>query len=293
MLFNCQVNILRYLPNSMNFYWVLLILVISIVILTRSSSTLKYHIKYIGFGLAFIFSTALCAVFSIFNPGSSKNIFIPQFCVRLIHMEWLFGLDIQIDDWENLKNAEKPVVIVSNHQTMIDILVLLKIIPNNTTALAKKSLFYVPIMGLVCWLYGVFFIDRSKHKSAIEMMHNIGLRMKKHKTNVCVFSEGTRTQLDKVGEFKKGAFHLAIQGQTPIVPIIIGNYRNVIDRKNHLFEGGTIRVKALPAIKTEGLQTEDVNDLTKKVQNLISSAFNEDFNNHIDAYKDLIPLKEN
>ena len=276
----------------MSVWWILLILIFTLFILTRWSTTLKFYIKYVGLGLDYIFLTACCGLFALFNPGSSKNLFIAQFFSRLIAIRWLFGFDVITEDWENLMNVDKPIVIVSNHQSMIDALIMLQFSPNGTAPLAKKSLLYIPVFGPVCWLYGTLFINRSKGSSAIQMMHSVGLQMKKKETSVWIFAEGTRTQHDKVAGFKKGAFHLAIQAQVPIVPVVIGNYRNVIDVKNRLFEGGVIRVKALTPIKTEGLESKDVNDLMENVQKLISDGYEEDFKNHAEIYKDLIPLKD-
>lgn len=267
--------------------WSLIIL----IFLSRCSSVIRYHVKFICFCLYHIFLTGVSSVFAFLNPGNSKNIYVAQSIVRNSGMEWLFGFNIKYENLDILKDVEKPVVLVSNHQTIIDPYILFKIVPNNTTVIAKKSLLYVPIFGFVCWLYGVFFIDRSKHSSALETMKSIGEKMKKEKTNVVIFAEGTRSQNEKLQNFKKGAFHLSIQAQVPIVPIVIGNYRNVIDRKNKLFEGGKIRVKILPPIQADGLTSQDVDDLVNKVHQIMSNAFSEDSKVNADVYKDVIPLK--
>ena len=232
-------------------------------------------------------------MFALFNPGSSKNLFIAQYISRLIAIRWLFGLKIVVEDWDRVINVVKPVVIVSNHQSMIDALIMLQESPNGTAPLAKRSLLYVPIFGIVSWLYGTIFINRSRGSSAIQMMRNVGLQMKEKCTSVWIFAEGTRHQTDNVATFKKGAFHLAIQAQTPIVPVVIGNYRNVIDVSNRLFEGGEIRVKALTPVHTNGLTSEDVDELMSSVHKLISDAFDVDQEEHSELYRNLPALKHN
>jgi len=273
------------------FWWWLLIIITLLIILTQLSSTLKFYIKYASLCLSYIFLTAVCGLFSLINPGSSENLYIAQFFMWLLHIEELFGFKIEVEDWDTFKNVDRPVVIVSNHQALIDAHIMLKSSPNGTAPLAKKSLLYVPIFGVVSWLYGTLFINRSKGKSTIEMLRKVGNEMKEKNTSVWIFAEGTRKQEDKVTEFKKGGFHLAIQAQVPIIPVVIGNYRNVIDRKNKLFEGGTIRVKPLAPIPTTGLAAEDVDDLIAKVHKVISDGYEEDFQQHQEVYKDLIPLK--
>lgn len=271
------------------YMWILVITVVMLYILSQVSSTAKYHIKYIGYLLYCIFLTCLCGVFCIFRPGSSKNIFIPQFILKVIRFEWLFGLDIQIEDWDNLLNAKKPFVVVSNHQTAIDALILLKASPNGTAPLAKKILLYVPIFGPVCWLCGTIFINRKKGKSAIDIMKKVGQEMKEKMTSVWIFPEGTRYQLDKVMAFKKGAFHLAVQAKVPIVPVLIGNYRNVIDHENKRFDGGVIRVKCLPPVHTENV--DNVDTLVEEVQQLLSNEFEKDLEKRSSIFENIQPIK--
>ena len=184
-----------------------------------------------------------------------------------------------------MQNCEKPFVVVSNHQTSLDAAILLNVSPNGTAPLAKKILLYYPIFGQVCWLCGTIFINLQKSKSAIEIMKKVAREMKEKVTSLWIFPEGTRYQEDKVMPFKKGAFHLAIQAKVPVVPVVIGNYRNVLDRKAKRFDGGVIRIKCLPPIKTDGLTVDDVNDLTEKVHKIISNCFDEDFKAHAELYE--------
>lgn len=267
----------------------LLVFCIVIFVLTKSSTTLKYHIKYIGLCLAYINLTLWCGLFALANPRSAKNTFIANFFSRVLAIQWWFGFSVKLDDWHHLKAAKRPFIVVSNHQSLIDALIVLQYSPNGTAPVAKKELLYVPIFGVVCWLYGTVFLDRSKGRAA---MQNVGNDMRASDTSVWIFAEGTRNQIDKVGDFKKGAFHLAVETQLPIVPVTIGNYRNVIDKKNRLFPGGEIRARAFPAIETEGLKTEDVNELVAKVHKIISDGFDDDFGKHAELFESLKPVKQ-
>lgn len=65
--------------------------------------------------------------------------------------------------------------------------------------------------------------------------------------------------------FKKGAFHLAVQSQIPIVPVVCENYHRLFDGKTR-FEGGTIRIKVLPPVSTQGLSKDDVSELSDKIR---------------------------
>jgi lysophosphatidate acyltransferase len=67
--------------------------------------------------------------------------------------------------------------------------------------------------------------------------------------------------------FKKGAFHLAVQAQVPIVPVVCANYDNVLNLKKKRFCPRTIDVTILPPISTKGCTAEHVDSLVEKTRN--------------------------
>lgn len=69
--------------------------------------------------------------------------------------------------------------------------------------------------------------------------------------------------------FKKGAFHLAVQAQVPIVPVVVANYNNVLDVKRKIFNAGVIPVSILKPVETKGLAKEDVDGLVTKVRDMM------------------------
>jgi len=268
----------------LHFWWILLIFLAASLILCKLSRTLNFAIKYACLCFAYTCVTIVsCTVYQI-SPKAARRIF------RMV--EQIFSFRVQLEDEDYFKSIEEPVVIVSNHQSLIDLSVGFMKMPYGTVPVVKKCLMYVPIFGFFLWLYGTIFIDRSKGGSAIDTLRKAAIEMKKKKRSVMMFPEGTRQQKDRVTAFKKGAFHLAVNAQVPIVPVVIGNYRNIIDRHNRSIDGGVIRVKPLRAIPTVGLTTEDVDALTQRVQKLISDAFDEDFRNHSGEYTHLAPLKD-
>ena len=69
--------------------------------------------------------------------------------------------------------------------------------------------------------------------------------------------------------FKKGAFHLAVQAQVPIVPVVVQNYSHVLNLKEKTLRPGTIRIKVLDKVETKGLEgtKEEIDKLVEKVRN--------------------------
>jgi lysophosphatidate acyltransferase len=118
------------------------------------------------------------------------------------------------------------------------------------------------------------FIDRADHKGALAAFQAAAQNIRNERQSVYIFPEGTRSYYDKPDllPFKKGAFHLAIQAQVPIVPLVSANYSNILSFKKKIFRSGTIPVQILEPISTEGLTAADVEDLMKRVRNVMLEA---------------------
>ena len=101
--------------------------------------------------------------------------------------------------------------------------------------------------------------------------------MHSSKQSVYIFPEGTRSYYDCADllPFKKGAFHLAIQAQVPIVPIVVANYSHILNTKKKTFRPGVISVLVLEPIPTLGLRKEDVDGLLEKTRDRMLTALAE------------------
>lgn len=112
------------------------------------------------------------------------------------------------------------------------------------------------------------FIDRANRTTARAAFDSAAETMHSQRQNVFIFPEGTRSYADKpeLLPFKKGAFHLAIQAQVPIVPMVSANYSHVLNVKAKRFAPGIIDVSVLPAIPTKGMTAADVDALMKKTR---------------------------
>lgn len=112
------------------------------------------------------------------------------------------------------------------------------------------------------------FIERKSRSQAFAAFDSAAAQMKTEKQSVFIFPEGTRSYYDHPDllSFKKGAFHLAIQAQVPIVPIVVANYSNVLNVKKKTFQPGRIPVKILEPISTKGKTKEDVDQLLDEVR---------------------------
>uniref|UniRef100_A0A3Q3AML0 1-acyl-sn-glycerol-3-phosphate acyltransferase n=1 Tax=Kryptolebias marmoratus TaxID=37003 RepID=A0A3Q3AML0_KRYMA len=208
-----------------------------------------------------------CWVVALLRPPPRLLAYWPvswiiRFMVR--HVKYLLGLRIEVSGWEHLQ-TEGPYVVISNHQSSLDVLGLMEVLPDRCTTIAKKELVYAGTVGLICWLGGIVFINRKKTSDAKSVMADA--------IRLWVFPEGTRNQKGDLLPFKKGAFHLAVQAQVPIIPVVFSSYNNFYLRKEKQFRSGTIKLKILPKIETKGMTADDVSSLSDKSYSLMRSAF--------------------
>jgi lysophosphatidate acyltransferase len=75
--------------------------------------------------------------------------------------------------------------------------------------------------------------------------------------------------------FKKGAFRLAVETQSPIVPIVFANYSYLYNSKERKFKSGTIKVRVLPPIETKGMGPEDVDALIRRTVEVMDKTYKE------------------
>ncbi|KAI9341444.1 hypothetical protein BDR26DRAFT_911629 [Obelidium mucronatum] len=187
------------------------------------------------------------------------------------------GIAVAVAGAPHAAAARRPAVFVCNHQNILDLLLLGFVFPANCAILAKSSFKYIPFMGQFLWLADNIFIDRENAKSAAKTMAFVAREMKRKNVGIFMFPEGTRSyQRDNsMLPFKKGAFRLAIEGQVPIVPIVISTYYDVCDPKRGIFKGGNVRVQVLPPISTIGKTDADLDDLLHSTRELMINTLRE------------------
>ncbi|KAF2453905.1 hypothetical protein BDY21DRAFT_366627 [Lineolata rhizophorae] len=165
----------------------------------------------------------------------------------------------------------RPAVFVGNHQTELDVLLLACIFPPYCSVTSKKSLKYWPFLGWFMTASKTVFIDRANRTSAVAAFDGAAEQMRRERQSVFIFPEGTRSYAETpmLLPFKKGAFHLAVQAQVPVVPVVAANYSHILNMKKRVFNPGGIRTKVLRPIPTTGMTAADVPALAERVRDLM------------------------
>lgn len=171
--------------------------------------------------------------------------------------------------FEGLSTLEpnKSYVFVSNHQSLMDILVLYGIM-RPFKWVSKEEMFKVPVIGWTLTLNQYVRIRRGNGSSTKDMLKSCQYWLS-HNTSVMMFPEGTRSEDGEIQKFRYGAFKLAADANVPILPIVIDGTRPIM-RKGSLQVGfhSNIRVKALPPVYPKNFNY-DSHALSNYVRNLM------------------------
>ena len=170
-------------------------------------------------------------------------------------------------------NRKNVYVIVSNHQSGADIMVLFK---THATFkwVSKKSLFYYPFIGWNMWLNRYIPIERTRGRSKLKMMDK-AIEAIKQGNSLMLFPEGTRSRDGNLQPFKTGAFRVALETQTAILPIAIKGTFHAI-RKGSLIINKNDHLKAvvLDPIPYADFKDMQPYEIAVKVHDLVEAEIN-------------------
>jgi 1-acyl-sn-glycerol-3-phosphate acyltransferase len=158
-------------------------------------------------------------------------------------------------------DPDAPQILASNHASWFDVLALAGFLPGRYVFVAKKEVAKVPLFGRAAGACGHIYIDRQDHQKALESLEVAKRMLEKERPTVIMFPEGTRSATGELGPFKKGAFVLAIQTGSAIVPTAILGSRNVMKKHSLLIHPGTITVRFGAPIPVAGLGLEQRDEL--------------------------------
>ncbi len=170
-------------------------------------------------------------------------------------------------------NPDETYVMVSNHQSGADIIVLF-LLWKHFKWVAKKSLFLYPFIGWNMWLNHYIALERGKGSSMRKMM-TAAAKTLKEKNSVMIFPEGTRSPDGKIQSFKTGAFHLALENRRPILPIAISGTSKAIPKGGLLIDRNYyIRATVLDPLPYESFRHLDAKAVAHLVQGVIEEEIN-------------------
>jgi 1-acyl-sn-glycerol-3-phosphate acyltransferase len=165
--------------------------------------------------------------------------------------------------------SHKSYMIVANHTSMVDIMLMLAVVKSPFVFVGKKELSKIPLFGFF-YKRTCILVDRNCSRSKMEVFNSAQQRINRG-LSVCIFPEGGVPDDESIllDSFKDGAFRLAIEHQIPIVPITFADNKKRFSYT--LFSGspGIMRVKIHSHIETLGKKAENRKEIREEVHALI------------------------
>lgn len=172
---------------------------------------------------------------------------------------------IRIEGREHIDPA-KAYVVVSNHQSLLDILVLFNLF-FHFKFVSKTEIFKIPLIGWNMRLNRYIELKRGDKRSAAKMIRECEKTLAEG-SSVLIFPEGTRSPDGTIREFKPGAFIVALNQKAPILPIAISGTNTALPKYSLNFHGShDIRVRVLPEIAYEefaGMEPEEAAEMVRQ-----------------------------
>jgi len=145
---------------------------------------------------------------------------------------WATGSKVKVSGIANIPPG--PVVVMGNHQSYFDIMLMLGYVEKPLSFIAKKELIKVPLISPWMTHLGCLFLDRRDVRQASQIFQ-LAVKKVQGGWSMVIFPEGTRSRSNELGEFKKGSMKLPIRANVPIVPVSI-------DGTFKIFEGNGNRI---------------------------------------------------
>ena len=204
--------------------------------------------------------------FRIFHPVANfmeKRLWAASFV-------WIAGIHLNTKGIDKV-DWSRSYIIMSNHESLIDIFVYMAKLPMWFRWVAKKILFEVPVLGWSMYMRKDISIDRRNRETSIASYNKAAKSLQDGGRSIMIFPKGTRGETEEIGPFKKGPFMLAIQSQCPILPIVIHGTGQVLKRGSLIVNPCNVEMRVGQPIETKGLTEKGRDELMRRVHGKMSA----------------------
>ena len=215
----------------------------------------------------FTFYYSVAVILGSFAGSRNRQIVdrsLYRWATRLLN---LVKVEIVTEGLEKMPQAvDRPIIVMCNHSSLYDIPVSAVALKTSLRMLTKKELFNIPVFSTALRRGEFVSVDRHNRAQSIK---DLALAKKKMLDGIILWAapEGTRSQDGKLAQFKRGAFHIAIDTEALIVPLVIKDIHKVQDGKDlSLTIGRKVHVEVCEAIDAKSYGIENRRKLVKDVR---------------------------
>ena len=179
----------------------------------------------------------------------------------------LAGVRAEVTGRENIPAGE-AVVFVGNHQGNFDVPLALTCLDAPHSIMAKAQLSRLPFIRAWMEQLRCVFLEREDPRKAAAALGE-AVRLVAGGESMVIFPEGTRSKGPRMGEFKGGAFRVALKTGAPVVPVAIDGSYQIMEAHGGWIHPARVKISILPPIATAGMGREEGKALPQRVQELI------------------------
>jgi 1-acyl-sn-glycerol-3-phosphate acyltransferase len=159
-----------------------------------------------------------------------------------------------------------PRFFMGNHQSALDIPILLLALDGHVRFMAKDTLFRIPVFGWVLMRYGYAPINRSSPRVTLRTIERMLERLRRTPISIAVFPEGTRSSDGQLLTFRRGTMKVGQRSGLPIVPFSIEGSLAVYSRDRFAAHPGPVKLifaESIPAEEVATMSTLELHDRVK------------------------------
>ena len=197
-----------------------------------------------------IVSVVVCGTFTLLFAPLSRRFALGISSLWNRQLLYLAGISVKVAGLEKL-DPRKRYVFISNHQSHIDIPVLIASLKYPLSFIAKKELFIIPFFGWGLYALGHIWIDRGNARKALISIKKAVDRLQRGNISLVLFPEGTRSRDGALGQFKQGSFSLVKQAGVEVVPLAIKNTSSILPKYSKRIHSGTAHLTICDPVTIE------------------------------------------
>ena len=232
------------------------------------------RIARVLFGLWFVVvftsCSLVCLLAMLVVPGVQRRQRIVTGITRLVFL--LTGTGPDRDGLAHL--PEGPCVIVANHASYLDGVVMTAVLPPRFSFVIKAEMNDVPLAGFLLRRIDSFFVDRSHAHRSASSARQI-LRAARAGRALGFFPEGTFTDEPGLRAFRRGAFAAAKAGNMAVIPAAINGTRHILPAEHWLPRPGRISVTLLAPLGSDFVAEADAETISRAARARIAGVLNE------------------
>lgn len=170
---------------------------------------------------------------------------------------------------KGINKAANACIYVCNHNSYLDAIAVVIAIPGSFKPLGKIEMVKIPVFGLI-YQKIVVLIDRKSKESRARCVEELKADLANGQS-ILIFPEGTMNRTNEaLADFYDGAFRIAIETQTDIVPMVILNARKLFPRSKPLnIKPGLITCVFGEPVLVKGLQADDIETLKVRTRKIM------------------------